>query len=269
MFLVACSDTDNSPQGKGDGEALVSADITVAVLGGETSNAFVDGLRSVGVTDAQATDSADVAARAKLLNSAGAAIILVDATQGPLPNNREDTLLARQFCRGPVIIGFAKSALIDDPELLELEELEMRELLNTYDLPGDTAAVCYDSETARTKMPKGFQAIAGLLKEAHASAAAPKSESVLSADASVYALADIECFKRGIATPIGNGTYRLIFGDQVVEANIKVASAVQPASSGPVSLSFSDALTIPPDSRFVISIQEHVIAAGTVTQTKR
>jgi len=72
-------------------------------------------------------------------------------------------MLCRQFCRGTVLIAFTRSEQIDDAELLELEELEVRELMNAYDLPGDTAHVCFDSVEARTRLPKGLSSIVKIL----------------------------------------------------------------------------------------------------------
>ncbi|MCW1921579.1 hypothetical protein OKA05_03375 [Luteolibacter arcticus] len=268
-LLAACSDREAPQNAKSDGEKTVSTGPAVVVLGGDTSGPFVDGLRSAGVANAQASSSENVAERAKLVSSADVALVLVDATQGPLPVNREDVLLARQFCRGPVIIGFARSASIEDPELLELEELEMRELLNTYELPGETSTVCFDSEQARTKHPKGFPAIAGLLSKLDAVGQAPSSESVQVAEASIYALADLESFKQGLVRPIDNGTFRVVFGHQEVDVEIQTGKAIQPASSGTASIRLSEPLNLPPGARFVIANQNHVIAAGSVTQIKR
>ena len=269
MLLSGCSDRRDTQKAKSDNEKASSEEPRVAVLGGDTSGAFVDGLRSVGVPNAHASASADVTERAKLLMSADVAIILVDATQGPLPVNREDILLSRQFCRGPVIIAFSRSGSIDDPDLLELEEHEMREVLNTYDLPGATATVCFDSDQARTKLPKGFPAIAGLLSKFDSAGQAHLSESAQAVEASVYALSDLESFKRGMARPIINGTFRVVFGDRAADAEIQAEKAIQPASSGAVSIRLSEPLDLHPDARFVISSQNHVIAAGTVTQIKR
>lgn len=269
VVLSACSDRRSTQNATSEIEKTALTELKVAVLGGETSGEFVDGLQSAGVTNAQASSKADVAERAELLVSADVAIILVDATQGPLPINREDILLSRQFCRGPVIVAFSRSASIDDPELLELEQIEMRELLNTYDLPGNIATVCFDSESARTKLPKGFPAVAKILSTLDPIGHAHLSESAQSMEASVYALADLECFKRGIATPIHNGTYRVVFGHLAVDAQIQTSKAVQPASSGSVSIHLLEPLDLHSNARFVISSQGHAIGAGAISQIKR
>ena len=65
------------------------------------------------------------------------AILLVSAPDGPMPQTREHILLARQVGVPYIIVFMNKTDQVDDPELLELVEMEIRELLNEYDFPGD------------------------------------------------------------------------------------------------------------------------------------
>ena len=69
------------------------------------------------------------------------AIIVVAATDGPMPQTREHILLARQVGVPHLVVFMNKCDLVDDPELLELVELEVRELLSSYDFPGDDVPV--------------------------------------------------------------------------------------------------------------------------------
>jgi elongation factor Tu len=69
------------------------------------------------------------------------AILVVAATDGPMPQTREHMLLARQVGVPSLIVYLNKVDLVDDPELLELVELEVRELLNEYGFPGDDVPV--------------------------------------------------------------------------------------------------------------------------------
>ena len=64
-------------------------------------------------------------------------ILVVAATDGPMPQTREHILLAKQVGVPSLVVFLNKEDLMDDPELLELVELELRELLSTYDFPGD------------------------------------------------------------------------------------------------------------------------------------
>ena len=69
------------------------------------------------------------------------AILVVAATDGPMPQTREHILLARQVGVPSLVVYLNKVDLVDDPELLELVELEVRELLSKYDFPGDDVPV--------------------------------------------------------------------------------------------------------------------------------
>jgi elongation factor Tu len=65
------------------------------------------------------------------------AILVVSAADGPMPQTREHILLARQVGVPYIVVFLNKSDMVDDPELMELVELEVRELLSEYDFPGD------------------------------------------------------------------------------------------------------------------------------------
>ncbi|MEE2768463.1 MAG: elongation factor Tu [Actinomycetota bacterium] len=69
------------------------------------------------------------------------AILVVSAADGPMPQTREHVLLARQVGVPKVIVALNKCDMVDDDELLELVELEVRELLSEYDFPGDDTPV--------------------------------------------------------------------------------------------------------------------------------
>ena len=68
-------------------------------------------------------------------------ILVVAATDGPMPQTREHILLARQVGVPSLVVFLNKVDMVDDPELLELVELEVRELLSSYDYPGDDIPV--------------------------------------------------------------------------------------------------------------------------------
>src|SRR5882724_7914084 len=69
------------------------------------------------------------------------AILVVAATDGPMPQTREHVLLARQVGVPYIVVALNKCDAVDDPELLDLVELEVRELLKTYQFPGDDVPV--------------------------------------------------------------------------------------------------------------------------------
>ncbi len=66
------------------------------------------------------------------------AILVVSAADGPMPQTREHILLSRQVGVPAIVVALNKCDMVDDPELLELVELEVRELLSSYEFPGDT-----------------------------------------------------------------------------------------------------------------------------------
>jgi elongation factor Tu len=73
------------------------------------------------------------------------AILVVSAADGPMPQTREHILLARQVGVPSLVVYMNKVDMVDDPELLELVELEVRELLSSYDFPGDDIPIVQGS----------------------------------------------------------------------------------------------------------------------------
>ncbi|MBF0416929.1 MAG: elongation factor Tu [Magnetococcales bacterium] len=73
------------------------------------------------------------------------AILVVSAADGPMPQTREHILLARQVGVPSLVVFMNKADQVDDPELLELVELEVRELLSSYDFPGDEIPIVIGS----------------------------------------------------------------------------------------------------------------------------
>ncbi len=92
------------------------------------------------------------------------AILVVDASEGPMPQTREHILLARQVGVPAIVVFLNKVDLVDDPELLELVEMEVRDLLTKYGFPGDkTPVVRGSAKLAMAADPKHEQAIQNLL----------------------------------------------------------------------------------------------------------
>jgi len=76
------------------------------------------------------------------------AILVVDASEGPMPQTREHILLARQVGVPAIVVYMNKVDLVDDPELLELVEMELRDLLTKYGFPGDKTPIVRGSAKA-------------------------------------------------------------------------------------------------------------------------
>ncbi len=92
------------------------------------------------------------------------AILVVSAADGPMPQTKEHVLLARQVGVPRMVVFLNKVDLIDDSELLDLVEMEIRELLTKYQFPGDTATIVRGSATAALEgKPEGEKAISDLM----------------------------------------------------------------------------------------------------------
>ncbi|MEC9476566.1 MAG: elongation factor Tu [Planctomycetota bacterium] len=83
------------------------------------------------------------------------AILVVSAADGPMPQTREHILLARQVGVPKIVVFMNKSDMVDDEELLELVEMEIRELLSEYDFPGDDIPIIKGSALKAGEDPTG------------------------------------------------------------------------------------------------------------------
>jgi elongation factor Tu len=90
------------------------------------------------------------------------AILVVSAADGPMPQTREHVLLARQVNVPYIVVALNKVDMVDDPELLDLVELEVRELLTEYEFPGDDVPVL---RVSALKALDGDEEAAGQVKE--------------------------------------------------------------------------------------------------------
>jgi elongation factor Tu len=93
------------------------------------------------------------------------AILVVDAAEGPMPQTKEHVLLARQVGVPAIVVYLNKVDLVDDPELLDLVEMELRDLLSKYEFPGDKVPIIRGSaKAALAGDPKGEESIQKLLE---------------------------------------------------------------------------------------------------------
>jgi elongation factor Tu len=82
------------------------------------------------------------------------AVLVVSAADGPMPQTREHVLLARQVNVPSMVVFMNKTDQVDDPELLELVEMELRDLLNEYEFPGDDTPIIMGSALEALNNPK-------------------------------------------------------------------------------------------------------------------
>jgi elongation factor Tu len=92
------------------------------------------------------------------------AILVVSAADGPMPQTREHILLARQVGVPAIVVFMNKVDMVDDPELLDLVELEVRELLTSYQFPGDTIPIVKGSALKTLEGDKGEMGEQSILK---------------------------------------------------------------------------------------------------------
>ena len=96
------------------------------------------------------------------------AILVVSAADGPMPQTREHILLARQVGVPYIVVYLNKADMVDDKELLELVELEVRELLSKYEFPGDKTPIVIGSAKQALEGDKGELGEGSILKLAEA-----------------------------------------------------------------------------------------------------
>ncbi|HOX01755.1 MAG TPA: elongation factor Tu [Candidatus Paceibacterota bacterium] len=105
------------------------------------------------------------------------AILVVDAAEGPMPQTREHILLARQVGVPAIVVYLNKVDLVDDPDLLELVDMELRDLLTKYNFPGEkTPIVRGSAKEALAGTPEGIKSIDELLKAVDANVPLPMRE---------------------------------------------------------------------------------------------
>ena len=114
------------------------------------------------------------------------AILVVSAVDGPMPQTREHVLLARQVNVPYLVVALNKVDAVDDPELLDLVELEVRELLTTYGFPGDDDAGGARERARRDQRRPGGRRVGdqadGRAGQLHSAAGARDRQAVHDAD---------------------------------------------------------------------------------------
>lgn len=107
------------------------------------------------------------------------AILVVSAADGPMPQTREHIVLARQVGVPHIVVFLNKADMVDDEELLELVEMEVRELLSKYDFPGDDIPIIKGSALKALEeedSPVGMQSVLKLLEALDTSIPEPKRD---------------------------------------------------------------------------------------------
>jgi elongation factor Tu len=109
------------------------------------------------------------------------AILVVSAADGPMPQTREHILLARQVGVPAIVVFLNKVDLVDDKELLDLVEMEIRDLLTKYQFPGDKTPIIRGSATAagrQARRRKGHRRLLDAVDSVHPAADARSRQAV-------------------------------------------------------------------------------------------
>ncbi len=217
-------------------------------------------------TLAAAPLGSSAAAVASLTQRAKHALIVVDATQGPLPITREHIQIARQAGVPSVSVLFVKVKQVNDAELLELEKLELRDLLNTYEMGGDAAAVFYDANLDSVEPMKNVEGLASALTALKNIPARPAPPTPMIQGRNlrtyIYLLTpqeSMQTLKLEKGAPV-----RLWVNGQVERGNVRSAIAINPGENGELSIHLDGPVSAAVGSRFFLEREGHPIAMGVV-----
>lgn len=262
-----------------------AASLKVAVLGDSTSAQFLSKLASAFKTPVQtvgnrittkipfqgktlqlsANTKHDAQLASALSYESDFVVIASDATEGPRPIDRENILIARQMDVPCIAVAFINSGAISDPQLLELEEMELRETLNKYELKGDTALVLYDERAPKTKFRQSVKAGSQQIVDALGRSATNRKPSKMiqrkQLEASVYALVPQEVFRKDLALGVRPGKVSAVIAGEPVLAEV-VSGQVKPGANERIKLVLSSSIKMAKYQRFLLVREGHVIAVG-------
>lgn len=275
IFLVGCDATAPSPTDAPVHSASASdrAALAVALLGDDVRVEIARDLRSHDSLEITVPpNGSDAATFAAAAHNSDFVLLVTDATQGPLPIHREHAMILRQLGIKAIGLLFANteqlSGMSDALELLELEELEVREVLNAYDLPGDTVTCFHD-----TKLPGidpapqlilGVSGIVEWLKSQEArSLPSPPPATIHECESEIYVMTQEES---GHSRPLANGDSVGVFmnGD-LGEGTIGADSELPMGSLSVASLRFAEPVAFAIGNRFLVIVDGHAVGAGVVT----
>ena len=240
---------------------LLGDDIRVAVLQ-QCPQPCRSGSNSV----ATAPQGSSASSIASLAQRAKHAVIVVDATQGPLPITREHIQVARQSGVPSLSILLVNVAQVDDTELLELEELEIRELLNAYEMHGDSAPVFYDASHA-AEMP--VQQVNGLASALAALKDEPARPELGLTDVTGKNLATVIYLltpeESALSLPLRKDSpVNVWVNGQVGHATVSSTNVLNPGDNGELALQLSAPVSAAAGSRLLLEREGRIIALGVV-----
>lgn len=217
-------------------------------------------------TVATAPAGSSASSVASLAQRAKHAVIVVDATQGPLPITREHIQVARQAGVPSLSVLFVKVEQANDAELLELEAMEIRELINTYEMGGDAAPVFYDANLGSVAPMNNVEGLASVLDALkNTPARAPQPAPMIQGQ-------NLQTFIYLLTPQESVPTLKLHQGIQVtlwvngqVERGVVTSTAaIYPGDSRELALQLNAPVMAAAGSRFLLEREGHPIAMGVV-----
>lgn len=244
----------------------------------KTSGVLVSKLANTTTTVTVAESADDSAAIANQLLTADVAFLVVDSTQGPLPIVREQLIVSRQARVPSVVIYFSNTRTLltaaakDAAELLELEEMEMRELLNKYEMGGDRAAVLFDGDVAkvyRSEFAKGSTELARFLSTyRQRRPAQPLLRTVSQFNCYYYLLSNPEANGKGISLTDQSEIEVWVEG-RVATATVKSKKLHKPGDNGEFLLALGTSLKATEGSRVLLLRNGATVGVGVVASVAR
>ena len=216
-----------------------------------------------------AAERQDVSTDAKLAWQADIVLLATDSSQGPLPIQRERALLARQMVAPTVAVLFTNCGLVDDPELLHLEELEMRELLNKYKLDGDAAMCLFDDARAKVKegltVKRGSESIALWAPTVTRRAVSPTPPKSQQLKLYVYALTRQEGYKPGLATGLRTEDLSILARGAAFTGHLQCDPPLPDGANGECGFVCDPPAELNAGTRIAILRDGHIVGAAVVT----
>lgn len=209
---------------------------------------------------------------ASLCQHASHGVVVVDATQGPLPVTREHVLIARQAGIPSLSIMFVNvsglEGIKDAKNLLDLEEREVREVLNMYDMGGDKALVFFDAgiriSPNQNSNAIGLESVLSKLKGiSKRKIYNVKYSTGRSLSTYVYLLTVQEAKS---STPLKKGSYVNVWVNGQLRKGIVTSKGLNPGDNGKLEIVLEDLVTVAKGSRYLLENNGQIVAAGVVVR---
>lgn len=273
-FLVGCGSTTPGPiqDVRHDASSASVRTLSVALVGDDIRVEMARDLASNDLIEFIAPPrNSDAAAVAAAAFNADFVVLVTDATQGPLPIHREHAMILRQLEIESIGLLFANtkqlSGMSDAAEFLELEELEVREVLNAYDLPGDTVTCFHD--TRLPNIDPAPQLIVGIAETGdwikRQKTRPRQSSPSTTADAcesEIYLMTQQES---EYSMPMANGDSVGIFINGVFcKGTLGSDTKLSLGTSSFAELRFNEPVPCARGNRFLVFVNHHAVGAGSV-----